>query len=350
MRTILQTICMVLLFGIAAIADDAAIGAVGGTLMPLEDHAAIRMVREDIHIKTFKNGINSYRIEAYCRFVFHNEGNATKVMMGFPEDIDGNSNGFSYFQSKVDGKPVYVRRSSPDKPEMPISRIWRIKEVYFDKNQTRVIEDIYGGPAGTNTSGESTVRYVLKTGSSWHGLIGKIAVTIDASAFEGFQTMIPSPPNFQKHGNKLIWHFENVEPKEDIKVIFWPGYSKFIVNGKDVYIRYACESGMPYLENGYLVAQPALIGNLLNKITQYMDDTSYDSENVVIKIGDKIVRLSVGDTNAIIDGRRITLPKAPRIRRIDGEAALVAPIAAIMRALGATVRYDNPTGRIYINI
>jgi hypothetical protein len=132
-------------------ADDAALEAVGGNLSPMKGHPAIRMVGEEVHIK-----LPDGKVEA--RFVFKNEGPATTITIGFPEQgkdtMPRRPSHLVSFKSWVDGKLVSTKQVFTEKPEDGGNdyyyKSWWIKKVPFAKGQTLTIEPIskvrFGSP------------------------------------------------------------------------------------------------------------------------------------------------------------------------------------------------------------
>jgi len=360
-RTVFIITCLLLIFGAFALADDGAIGSVGGNLTPMDSHPSIRMVREDVHIRTFRlNATRPYELETYCRFVFRNEGGPCTVKMGFPEDIDGNSNGFSYFHSKVDGKRVDIRKVAPvykkGDTEVSIPRGWRVKDVYFKSNQTRIIEDVYRGRLGGSSAGDVSLKYVLTTGRSWRGPIGEAVITVDTTALKDYQTMDAMPAGFEKRGNILTWRFRNYEPQKEIGVSFWPGYSRFTINGKkgkaSASFMAVEEEKMPYLESGLVMVSPEFMSRVLQWNSEWPKGTSQDSRHLSFKVNGKVIQLAAGDRKAVVDGKTIVLPRAPYLRASKywaAKKALVVPIVPILRAFGATVTFDPKTSTTHIN-
>src|SRR5436309_1203389 len=100
-----------LLASISAGCDDAYVEGASGVVRALRGHPAIRMVSEEVHI-TLPAG----KVEA--KFVFKNEGPATEVVIGFPEEgKDGTGEThMKGFRSAVDGQAVNVAKWIQYKP------------------------------------------------------------------------------------------------------------------------------------------------------------------------------------------------------------------------------------------
>jgi|GEM_PF-2828042 len=174
-----------------AAADDAAI-SFGGSPTILHSHPSIHMRSEKVVITVLKN-----KTLYDCRFVLRNAGAACTVQVGFPDRGFGASetafeenkssgknipfSALDDFQSKVDGAAVKtVLRPEGDKPAS-----WHAKLVKFGAGQTHVLEESFsvGNSGGISASGGflRELRYVLHTGSSWAGTIGKVKIEVNLS-------------------------------------------------------------------------------------------------------------------------------------------------------------------------
>ena len=179
--------------GATASANDGGI-SMGGSPGLLGSHPSVRMASELIKISVRGN-----RVRADCRFVFVNSGPACRVRMGFPDrgegadDPDEESDPekvmktpphttFDSFASWVDGRPVGTRLIRADLP----GSYWHAKTVRFPGHSAVHIRDVYtqtlgGGivSAGGGVGSAAQVAYVLHTGASWHGAIGRTEVAIE---------------------------------------------------------------------------------------------------------------------------------------------------------------------------
>jgi len=152
------------------------------------------MVRERVFIKVGKRAA-----EVNCRFVFHNDGPACDVRIGFPDNgeeanvevLEDETKpkpfvGLKPFYSWVDDKPV----STAILPVQGKAMSWHVKVVHFDAHQTHVIRDYYGlwiGGQATSiwrdkATGDNyyiwTLPYVVSSGASWKGPIGEAKVIV----------------------------------------------------------------------------------------------------------------------------------------------------------------------------
>jgi hypothetical protein len=176
----------------AARANDGGI-AFGGSPGLLKGHSSIVMTSEVIRIR-----VTDRTLTADCRFVFTNHGPACVARMGFPDEGKGGSDPdnendadevmqtpprttFSTFRSYVDGKSVPTTLIRADKR----GKYWHTKRVAVPAGSVRRIRDVYTQyvdgsvvSIGGKTGFMAQIGYILHTGSSWHGRIGRTEVVV----------------------------------------------------------------------------------------------------------------------------------------------------------------------------
>jgi hypothetical protein len=162
----------------------------GGTPRLLKGHATVSMQSEVIDIHVLKDKV---RVE--CNFVFHNSGPATRVRMGFPDFAYGAMDpgeeekfnvkapgaiaGMTWFRSWVNGRAVPTKLESGSQE----GEYWRTKTVSFKARGNTRVRDVYEQPVsagiiGTGAGSIHSIQYVLHTGASWHGPIGRTVVHV----------------------------------------------------------------------------------------------------------------------------------------------------------------------------
>jgi hypothetical protein len=143
------------------------------------------VVRMDIHQQLIK---------VDCNFVFHNSSKAAAtVRMGFPDQGMGAAEPyqgdplptknlkatFLTYESYVDGKKVPTKLV----PTNDRSLFWHTKMVTFKPESDCIIRDTYTLKPGAQMTNEDGMyrqtSYVLHTGASWHGPIGKAEIIIN---------------------------------------------------------------------------------------------------------------------------------------------------------------------------
>jgi len=199
-----------------ALADDAAVENVGGTIRAMKEHSAIAMVAEYVHARL---GADSVRVE--CVFYLTNTGPATQVSVGFPEMAHGDVLGpsrFADFRSWVDGEEVQVTPidGPADDPIFP-QMTWWVKEMAFAAGATRVVRDRYVAPPGNVVDGSMLFEYILHTGASWAGSIGVADIVVDLDT--GAEVVRVEPAPLHRSGNQLVWHLRDFEPDTENRVV-----------------------------------------------------------------------------------------------------------------------------------
>lgn len=215
-------------------ADDTSVIGVGGAVQLLRHHPTIRMVEEEVTITHLADP----RVRA--RFVFHNEGPATDVLIGFPE-LSGGASAIaqnarlSNFRSFVDGKPVQVTRR-PDKSrpggDSEEYADWLVKRVHFGAHQTRIIVDQYTGGGANQAMGDNICMYVLTTGASWKGTIGRALITADLNSISYGSVTGIEPAGYKIVAGKAVWDLRNFKPTDDINITWFPTFVDVAINGK----------------------------------------------------------------------------------------------------------------------
>lgn len=170
--------------------------AFGGSPKLLKSHPSVSMKSETIRMHVGQDVVT-----VDCRFVFRNNGPATTVRMGFPDEAAGEQarevgdvdeqgreiwkttpprSNFKSFKSYVDGKPVKTTLIRANQP----SHFWHAKVVRFPARSTRIVRDVYTVDVGGQITADSYIHqasYILHTGASWNGPIGysEVIVTFD---------------------------------------------------------------------------------------------------------------------------------------------------------------------------
>lgn len=167
-------------------ADDGGI-SFGGSPHLLNGHATVAMKDEVVKMDVGKDVI-----KVDCKFVFHNDGPACTVRVGFPDEGQGSAEPyqgepvpksnvkatFLTYDSWVDGKKVPTELVATNDRSL----YWHAKKVNFKANSDCVIRDVYTLPPGAQVTNENGLyqqtSYVLHTGASWHGPIGRAEIIV----------------------------------------------------------------------------------------------------------------------------------------------------------------------------
>jgi len=341
-----------ILFALTSVwADDGAMEGVGGSLRPMQEHPSIHMLSERVIID-----LSPGNVEVDCSFTFKNDGPATMVRMGFPEsgggtDVDPkHPNGFSHFETWIDGVRVQARIEGLEGQDQSWER-WRVKKVRFAKGQKRLIRVRYGGGIGGTSDGTCYFEYRLDTGASWKGKIGKVDLTIRLKGFQRYWHVGMSPSGYQRKGNLITWHWENLEPGtrrksgsavkriSGINVDFYPGYADIDVNGE-----------VPY--RGFLGwPKPQLINRQVWAALDFLPhwlqcQVEISKEAATLMAGKRKLVLKLNNYAAILNDKPIKMKHAPLLR----ERNWFVCVNQIIPLLGGTARFDKKTGITYLTL
>lgn len=223
---------LIALFATTSLANDGWIGYSGAPRIEGQ-HPTIRMVDEVIHLK-----VGGRVLYGECVFTFKNEGPACTARIGFPdydsnrESDEGLISTFRSFRSYVDGRQVSTKLVAGSQGSQ-----WQVKNVYFARGQTRLVRNVYHLNLGRITLNGPSVQgrepiiweaeYILGTGNTWRGKIGKTTIIVDF----GSEAQIQSPieprkwPGNERAENSEYWI-------KDPRLVVWGAPSAPRVAGK----------------------------------------------------------------------------------------------------------------------
>ena len=228
-------VCAAVLLGYAcAQADDAALSYSSGMVSVLDEHATVRMATCQIAADIYER-----QSKVRCQFEFLNEGPPTMVTMGFPafagsEGGEKLSPDLRDFRTWVGGKrvPTEIVEETDNSKHGPDR--WYVKHVYFERGMRRSVRNTYIQPHGDSTSGVHWFPYKLTTGSSWHGPIGRLSVTLRwQEPWEWVPHVQESNWRWRRSddGHALSWNGENVEPATNVHLDFELGWRDLFCDG-----------------------------------------------------------------------------------------------------------------------
>lgn len=238
---------------VTAVADDSALSWSGAPQM-LHGNTTVRMVSEKVVIHAGHEGA-----KADCTFVFHNDGPACDIRIGFPDRATGayfedfiakdgpnphpTFQELKNFKSWVDGVPIKTKVTlAQDASKGDYGASWHEKVVHFPANQTVTIRDTYTQPESGGILPSNMylniVEYVMSTGASWKGNIGSAEVDVHypgvkealpytggapekALAFAGWKQLKPGQvmycgfANPQVENGTLIFKRANFKPTKE---------------------------------------------------------------------------------------------------------------------------------------
>jgi len=217
-----------------ALADDASVGRDIDGIYPVQS-VDVEMVSENITIELFTSegsttpGLYS---RARCEFVFRNKTSTPlDVLMAFPAELAASESGlegdpvirdFRAFDGETELPVALEPASAGPVGEDPIYSSWYTFTVRFEPGEQHTVVNTYWVRNSYNSIGEVWVRYILKTGATWSGPIGKATVTLLLGSL-GPQHLLnyyPGDWRFAPDGRSLVWQRENFEPTFDLSVYY----------------------------------------------------------------------------------------------------------------------------------
>lgn len=242
MKRIITVLVVVLLVMLSfpVMANDSSMGRMGETVYPLQAED-VRMVSEDIYIKY---NIIDWSGDVSCTFVFHNEGAAKTVLMGFPAEMEIGQESMTTvdrvrmhnFTAELNGVaiPVIETQSTVLEEEDDFSeyKSWYTFEVPFEAGQTLTLTHTYDVNFTIFSEGSANVGYILETGSTWSGRIDRSTVTFDFTEVEPWGIEPDSnlsARDFTYSDGLLVFERHDFEPDFNLNVmtnyIFAKSYS-----------------------------------------------------------------------------------------------------------------------------
>ncbi len=220
---ILFLVLAAVFFPVFAYADDAVIGRTPAGVYPMMD-AIVEMASEEIVIDMDRNTVE-------CTFEFRNTGEARDVLMGFPGKLreelgssfsDDVSLSLDNFKAFVNGEELPVKREKGIQPDiaMPDYSEWFTFTVPFKEGETVIVRNTYDYVPSYNSIGDVTTGYVLQTGATWKGKIGKARVEFKLGSIQPWQIEQLKPGGFKFEGNSIVWERKNIEPAYDLQVLY----------------------------------------------------------------------------------------------------------------------------------
>jgi len=326
-------------------ADDTAVQGVGGNIRMMKGHPTIRMVSENVRVKLPEATVRAV-------FVFHNDGPATTVKIGFPESgaATGTHNRrrtlFGYFRSYLDGQRLKVKREgSLDVDEDNSYHVWWTKSVHFGRYQTRVIVDEYQGGIGGDTSNHAFFTYVMSTGASWKGAIGKADITVDARGLGLVSDLAAAPEGDRRRGKVFHWLMDDIKPDEDddIHLNWWDGWKDMWVNGKPVFTESkewdvaGHEGNAPPKRTGNDIRLPvraaaSYLGCGVERIGRGRIKVSGDATDVTLRVGSR---------RLVSRGRVVYLHRPVWMHRDPNGESMMVELRPLVRALGGKSWWDK---------
>jgi hypothetical protein len=339
-------------------ADDAAwmhIGDAGN----FTKNDQIRMVQEHVWV-----AISNKRVRVHALFQFKNEGPTTTVTMAFPDGIldykerkPSAPRAIRWMKSKVDGKPVKVKRQvyRKDPSYDNYTHVW-LKKVSFKGGQTRFVTVDYEANHG-DIGDYINDMYTLKTGATWKGTIGKAVIYIDWSALNGqmdpmIRTVNADGREGPESSLKMIGprsarlQFKNFEPDFDIGMSWAPAFWNFFLNGRRV-------DGIP-IDDGRSTfvsgngSDPQIYVESIPNLFLSRDkaEAAVDHETDNVEFDFKGKEFQVKKDRLYINGKSVKLRRGYR----KGEFGTWIYVKDLVKLLRGSYRYDSKWDRAFIRL
>lgn len=328
------------------------------------------MASEDVRI-TLKP--KSMHVRATFNFV--NEGPAQTVTTAFPETIQdqtehatGKPISILWFKAWVNGRRTPARRLEMKLPQLDefaaYSGVW-LKEISFARKSRRQVVCEYEAKYAEGRE-FMDATYILRSGATWKGAIGRCDLTIDwrALGFRGSPeiTRVHAPiagPNaplkpMLKRSSSAMYRFMDLEPSFDINMAFMTSFWNFKVNGKAMEELPIDENGTSGIESPpgdgsdpkcNLWGLLCLLGTRSDRkyVQAEVDQGAFNSTSV-FKIHGRPVRLEF-PSYVVAHGRRRRLDRP----MVDRDAPVMY-VRDVVEALGGTYHYDARAKRADIRI
>ena len=207
-------------------ADESSLGAVGYGVVPLS-HATVRMVEEQVTIL-----VAGEQAHVEGLFVFENGGAESDVLMGFPQaraSTPGSAPELIDLRTFVDGEEVptvFLNQAYPV-GDLDFDG-WYTFQVRFLPGQRRTVRHTYHGRLTLNSDGSRRLEFVLRSGATWQGGVGRALIELRWENPRDVQwgSVVAVPRTARPVQSGLSWSFWQLEPtrEDDIAVTFRPLY------------------------------------------------------------------------------------------------------------------------------
>lgn len=227
-----------------ALADDASLGRVGDGVQPLSQ-ADVQMLAEEVRVKVFPE-----RSEVEATFTFWNRGPAVNLLVGFPQALAqaeleraefGDDTALHDFRAWVGGRqaPVQLEKAagggqgslagetappeggSPGSPALPPYPAWYTFLLSLTSGEKVEVRNTYWVKNTAWSNGEVETGYILQSGATWAGPIGRGRVELVLEGIEPYQVIGARPGNWRlEKENTYVWEFKDWEPDTDITLHF----------------------------------------------------------------------------------------------------------------------------------
>lgn len=204
-----------------------------------------------------------------CTFILHNTGSKTTALVGFPaerlpSDVGDSDTTLYNFELYIDGEEKeFIVKPGKEIQGFDEYKRWYVWEMEFDQGAVKIVKNKYRVTISKSSTGSYWFAYILKTGATWKGKIGKALINVEfkyplidsqkatekesslmswlSSEQEAFLEKHPEivqsinsngsvlyegkglkiiPAGYKLTNNKISWCLSNFEPEKDIEVEF----------------------------------------------------------------------------------------------------------------------------------
>ncbi len=193
-----------------------------GTVEPVQNNS-VRMVEEKVYIQVY----GGWSVVC-CEFIFRNESReARDVPMGFPASLVGigfeidettRLRDFRIFDNGME-REAKLEEAGTDSGKIGEVAEWYTWDVRFQGEEERRIVNTYK-TQNYNAQWERGAGYILKTGASWKGPIGKANISFELMDIAPYRIdrERTRPHGYRVEQNRVIWELYDFEPTEDINL------------------------------------------------------------------------------------------------------------------------------------
>jgi len=244
----------------AAARADIAPDPLGGgiTPRPRGETTDVAMTAEEVELR-----LSRERLDVKVTFHLENLGKETSLEVGFPTSYKDE---LEKFAVEIDGKPaVPALKEQTDEHPLGGGRViytyWHVWEMSFAPAAKKTVvvsysvkpndqgfevrgtwssawDEALGGEEVEASLNQKRTGYILETGAPWKGSIGKAVVHLaleDGLTSDFLRQMTPPPTT--RTATSVDWTFTDLEPTENIQIVYCPGMS---IDGELEIMRKVC--------------------------------------------------------------------------------------------------------------
>lgn len=111
---------------------------------------------------------------------------------------------------------------------------WYTWKMHFDADERIKVVNKYWMVNSSGGEDSEWFDYILRSGATWKGSIGKVTVRVQMEDYDMSDTAFEQmKPTYIEEGGTIVWEAENIEPEQDINI-------------STCYTPYSSSGGNPY--------------------------------------------------------------------------------------------------------